>query len=123
MTKREASGVASGRVATFRSLPLSLLLSPGSPAPPPPTQRGFHSARLRRSFDPIARHLIREYLQKEYVNKPTEIFMLLLLYPSCFSSVPIVVIREADKCVCDAHALARSQQVRGIDSQLATISG
>lgn len=49
-------------------------------------------------FDPIASSSIREYLQKEYVNKPTEIFMLLLLYPRLALIVPIVVIRLVDVC-------------------------
>lgn len=62
---------------------------------------------LRPRFDPRARHLIHEYLQKEYVNKPTDIFMLLLLYSRL--SIPIVVIRLADKIVRCTYddALAR----------------
>lgn len=66
-----------------------------------PFRRGFHSAPPLRSYR--ASSSIREYLQKEYVNKPTEIFMLLLLYPRPFLIVPIVVIRLVDKYICAMH--------------------
>lgn len=65
VTKRHG---ASSILATLASFPLSS------------RNKVSMALRLRPRFDPRARHLIREYLQKEYVNKPAEIFMLLLLY-------------------------------------------
>lgn len=61
---------------------------------------------------PIARHLIREYLQKEYVNKPTEIFMPLPLYSPSSSRLSSSTL--ADKYVCAMH-ICRARSLMSLE--------